>query len=69
MLGSGQEIKTLSTKSTTTPSKKAKPTKPILKSNPKMTTDDQQSVSMISKDTDSQGYTETDHEYDQSSDQ
>ena len=38
-----------STKSTTTPTQKAKPTKPILKSNPKMTTDNQQSVSMSVK--------------------
>ena len=42
------------TQSTNTPTQKAKPTKPILKSNPRMTTDDQQSVSIISKDTDSQ---------------
>ena len=41
------------TKSTTTPTQKAKSTKPILKSNTKMTTDDQQSVTMISEDTDS----------------
>ena len=34
-----------------------------------MTTIDQQSVSMISKDTDSQDDTETDHTYNQSSDQ
>ena len=57
------------TKSTTTPTQKANSTKPILKSNTKMTTDDQQSVTMISEDTDSQDDTETDHAYDQSSDQ
>ena len=34
-----------------------------------MTTDDQQSDTMISEDTDSQGDTETDHAYHQSSDQ
>ena len=55
--------------STTTPTQKAKPTKLILKSNPKMTTDDKQSISMISEDTDSKDDTETDHVYDQSSDQ
>ena len=53
-------------KSTTTPTQKTKSTKPILKSNPKMTTDDWQSVSMISEDNDSQDETETDHAYDQS---
>ena len=57
------------TKSTTTPTQKAKSTKPISKSNTKMTTDDQQSVTMISEDTVSQDDTETDHTYDQSSDQ
>ena len=41
------------TKSTTTPAQKAKPTKPILKLNTKMTADDQQSVNMISENTDS----------------
>ena len=51
------------TKSTTTSAKKAKSTKPILKSNTKMMTDDQQSVTMISEDTDSQDDTETDHAY------
>ena len=35
------------TKSTTTPAQKAKSTKPILKSNTKMTTDDQHSATMI----------------------
>ena len=34
-----------------------------------MTTDDQQPVTMSSEDTDSQDDTETDHAYDQSSDQ
>ena len=34
-----------------------------------MMTDDQQSVTMISVNTDSQDDTETDHEYDHSSDQ
>ena len=57
------------TKSTTTPTQKAKSTKPIFKSNTKMTTDDQQSFTMISEDTDSQDDTETDHAYNQSSDQ
>ena len=57
------------TKSTTTPAQKAKSTKPILKSNTKTTTDDQQSVTMISEDTDSRDDTETDHAYDHSSDQ
>ena len=47
-------------KSTTTPTQKAKSTKPILKSNTKMATDDQQSVTIIRKDTDSQDDTETD---------
>ena len=58
-----------STKSATTPAQKAKPTKPILRSSPKMTTDDQQSVSMIIEDTDSQVDTKTDYAYDHSSDQ
>ena len=57
------------TKSTTTPTQKAKPTKPILQSNHKMTTDDQQSVSMINEDTDSQDDIEINHAHDQSSDQ
>ena len=34
-----------------------------------MTTDDQQSVTMTSEDTDSQGNTDTDHAYDHSSNQ
>ena len=38
-----------SARSTTTPAQKAKSTKPILKSTLKMTTDNQQSVSMISE--------------------
>ena len=41
----------------------------ILKSNIKMTTGYQQSVTMINEDTDSQDDTVTDHAYDQSSDQ
>ena len=57
------------TKSTTTPAQKAKSTKPILKSNTKMTTDDQLSVTMISEDTYPQDNTDTDHTYDHSSDQ
>ena len=57
------------TKSTTKPRQKAKPTKPILKANTTMTTNDQQSVSMISEDSDSQDNTENDLAYDQSSDQ
>ena len=56
------------TKSTTAPAQKAKSTKPISKSNTRMMTDDQQSVSMISENTDSQDDTETDHVYDHSSD-
>ena len=48
-------------KSTTTPSQKLKSTKPILKTNTKTMTDDQQSVTMISGDTDSWDDTETDH--------
>ena len=51
------------------PAQKAKSTKPILKSNTKMTTDDQQSVTMISEDTDSQDNTDMDQAYDHSSDQ
>ena len=57
------------TKSTTTSAQKAKSTKPILKSNTKVTTDDQQSVTMITEDTDSQDNTDNDHAYDHSSDQ
>ena len=57
------------TKSTTTPARKAKSTKPILKTNTKMMTDDQQSVTMISEDTESHDDTKTDHTYDHSSDQ
>ena len=57
------------TKSSTTPAQKAKSTKPILKSNTKMTNDDQQSVTMISEDTNSQDNTKSDHAYDYSSDQ
>ena len=56
-------------KSTTTPSQKVKSTKPMLKTNTKVMTDDQQSVTMISEDTDSLDDTETDHTYDHSSDQ
>ena len=53
----------------TTPTQKANSTEPILKSNTKTTTDDQQSGTMITKDTNSQDNTVTDHAYDQSSDQ
>ena len=56
-------------KSTTTPSQKVKSTKPILKTNTKVMPDDQQSVTMIREDTESQDDTETDHAYDTSSDQ
>ena len=57
------------TRSMTTPTHKAKSIKPILKSNTKMTTDDQQSVAMIREDTDSQHDTESYHAYNQSSNQ
>ena len=50
-------------KSTNTPSQKVKPTKPILKTNTKTMTDDQQSVTMISEDTDPGDDTKTDHTY------
>ena len=56
-------------KSTTTPLQKVKSTKPTLKTNTKTMTDDQQSVTMMSEDTDSWDDTETDHTYDHSSDQ
>ena len=56
-------------KSMTTPSQKIKSTKPILKMNTKTMTDDQQSVTIISEETDSQNDTETDHAYGHSSDQ
>ena len=56
-------------KPTTTPAQKAKSTKPILKWNTKTTIYYQQSVTMISEDTDSLDDTETDHAYDHSSDQ
>ena len=46
---------------------KVKSTKPILKTNIKTMTDDQQSVTMISEETDSWDDTETDHAYDHSS--
>ena len=55
-------------KSMTTPSQKVKSTKPILKTNTETMTDDQQSVTMMSEDTNSQDDTETDHAYDHSSD-
>ena len=54
--------------SITTLVQKAKSTKLILKLNTKTTTNDQQSVTMISEDTDSQNNTDTDHTYDHSSD-
>ena len=57
------------TKSTTTPAQKAKSLKLILKSNTKIMTDDQQSVTTISEHTDSQDDTETDQTYDHSSGQ
>ena len=55
-------------KSVTTPSQ-VKSTNQILKANTKTTTDDQQSVTMISEDTNSLDDTETDQAYDHSSDQ
>ena len=56
-------------KSMTTPSQKVKSTKTILKINTKTMTDDQQSVTKISEETDSQDDTANDHPYDHSSDQ
>ena len=56
-------------KSMTTPSQKVKSTKPVLKANTKTMTNDQQSVTMISKETESWEDTETDHVYDHSSHQ
>ena len=53
----------------TTPSQKVKSTQPILKTNTKTMTDDQQSVTKISKETDSWDDTETNHTYDHSSDE
>ena len=42
---------------------KAKSTKPVLKTNTKTMADYQQSITMISEDTDSHDNTETDHVY------
>ena len=56
-------------KSMMTPSQKIKSTKPILKTNIKTMTDDQQSVTMINEETESWNDTKTDHAYDHSSDQ
>ena len=52
-----------------TPSQMVKSTKLILKTNTKTMTDDQQSVTMISKETDSGDDTETNHAHDDSSNQ